>query len=114
MVHRADAAATSLIWMELEFNMGIIAGSLSSLPKLFKIKGVSSSRGTYPLTDHPSNDSQGFEMGSDSRKDWKGRGIKKTSEALVTVDSNRNESQECIVPIYGQGRPTVSSCTTQF
>ena len=101
--------------MELEFNMGLIAGSLSSLPKLFRIKGISSSRGTYlSTTNARSNGSEGYEMGSGGRKVWKERGITMTSEALVTVDSNRNESQERIVPIYGQGQPTVSTCVTSY
>ncbi|KAI2832446.1 hypothetical protein CBS147345_9880 [Aspergillus niger] len=96
-----DTAATSLIWMELEFNLGLISGSLSSLRKLFQIRSPFKSRRTSSFTGSRSTN---VELGS--YKGW-GGGISKQTEinrAFEILDS----SQEHIAPIYGQGE----LCTT--
>ncbi|KAL2814269.1 hypothetical protein BJX63DRAFT_442528 [Aspergillus granulosus] len=118
------SAALSLIWMEIEFNFGLLAGSLSSIRQLFKIKSIFSSKDRYG----PS--SRGYELhagtGGESahnhtnKHSWKKGGeILKTSEVTTTVDEyspdytegrrsggsgsgrqglGRPESQERIVP----------------
>lgn len=96
-----DSASTSLIWMEIEFNIGLLAGSLSSVRQLFKIRSIFSSheRSTGPDSKLASGN---YELRK--KAPWKDRGIMKTSELHTRVDELvRPESQERIVPIYGQG-----------
>ncbi|KAL3466059.1 hypothetical protein BJX64DRAFT_296442 [Aspergillus heterothallicus] len=101
------SAALSLIWMEVEFNFGLLAGSLSSIRQLFKIKSIFSSKDQY------GSSSRGYELrggggggnGTSSKhthnsRGWrKGGGILKTSEVTTTVDEYHPEykSQERIV-----------------
>ncbi|EAU29288.1 predicted protein [Aspergillus terreus NIH2624] len=95
------SASTSLIWMEIEFNIGLLAGSLSSVRQLFKIRSIFSSheRSTGPDSKLASGN---YELRK--KAPWKDRGIMKTSELHTRVDELvRPESQERIVPIYGQG-----------
>ncbi|OJJ74453.1 hypothetical protein ASPBRDRAFT_667893 [Aspergillus brasiliensis CBS 101740] len=94
-------AANSLIWMELEFNLGLMSGSLSSLRKLLKLRSPFGSRQTSSYTG-----SRSTHVELERYKGW-GRGISKKTEinrAFEIVDS----SQERIAPIYGQGE----LCTT--
>lgn len=87
--------------MELEFNLGLISGSLSSLRKLFQLRSPFKSRRTSSFTGSRSTN---VELGS--YKGW-GGGISKQTEinrAFEILDS----SQEHIAPIYGQGE----LCTT--
>ncbi|GKZ16880.1 hypothetical protein AbraIFM66951_006373 [Aspergillus brasiliensis] len=94
-------AANSLIWMELEFNLGLMSGSLSSLRKLLKLRSPFGSRQTSSYTG-----SRSTHVELERYNGW-GRGISKKTEinrAFEIVDS----SQEHIAPIYGQGE----LCTT--
>lgn len=87
--------------MELEFNLGLMSGSLSSLRKLIKLRSPFGSRQTSSFTGSRPNN---VELGR--YKGW-GRGISNKTEinrVFEIVDS----SQEHIAPIYGQGE----LCTT--
>ncbi|KAL2802686.1 hypothetical protein BJX63DRAFT_414189 [Aspergillus granulosus] len=96
------SAATSLIWMEVEFNLALISGSLSSLPKLFTRHNRDSSISTSPTSQKSEHGSQNapanFELSS--RQSWT-RGIRKKTE--ITRVFETNDSQEHIAPIYGAG-----------
>lgn len=98
-----DSAALSLIWMEVEFNIGLLTGSLSSIRQLFKIKSIFSSNGQY------GSSSRGYELrgggtgggviGSskhtNNSRGWrKGGGILKISEVTTTVDEYHPEYSE--------------------
>ncbi|OJI96571.1 hypothetical protein ASPVEDRAFT_23577 [Aspergillus versicolor CBS 583.65] len=94
------SASTSLIWMVVEFNLGLMSGSLSSLRKLFKSGPlhISSSSCLVYARRLSIDYSDGFEALS-SRQPWKG--IRKDTE--ITRVFETNTSQERIAPIYGQG-----------
>ncbi|KAL2842172.1 hypothetical protein BJY01DRAFT_256822 [Aspergillus pseudoustus] len=100
------SAALSLIWMEIEFNFGLLAGSLSSIRQLFKIKSIFSSKERY------GSSSRGYELhgggtgggggsasarhnnnnSNSNKRAWKkGGGILKTSEVTTTVDEYHPE-----------------------
>ncbi|KIA75463.1 hypothetical protein HK57_00046 [Aspergillus ustus] len=90
------SAALSLIWMEIEFNFGLLAGSLSSIRQLFKIKSIFSSKERY------GSSSRGYELHASARngnnnsnsnkRAWKkGGGILKISEVTTTVDEYHPE-----------------------
>ncbi|GAT28553.1 hypothetical protein RIB2604_02601950 [Aspergillus luchuensis] len=96
-----DSASTSLIWMEIEFNLGLMSGSLPSLRKLFKLgPQFPTSRSTKTQQSYASN----FEL---HRHSWTIGGITKKTE--IQRDYERSESQEFIAPIYGQGELTTTS-----
>ncbi|KAL2824309.1 hypothetical protein BDW59DRAFT_173026 [Aspergillus cavernicola] len=115
------SAAMSLIWMEIEFNFGLLAGSLSSIRQLFRIKSIFGSNNNRYAQDgsssHPVSSGYDLSHGTSWRR---GDGILKVSEVHTTVDEyhdhdgGRPESQERIVVpmsatggtsagIYGQG-----------
>ncbi|KAJ5781183.1 hypothetical protein N7457_006343 [Penicillium paradoxum] len=128
-----DMTSMSLIWMEIEFNFGLLAGSLGSIRQLFKIKSIFSSQEQYGSSRRYELQDIGASGGSASanypsknnRHTWrKGEGILKSLEVTTTVDEYRpddgsegrivgsSDSQEHIVPvnggsgngmIYGQG-----------
>ncbi|KAL2821355.1 hypothetical protein BDW59DRAFT_164235 [Aspergillus cavernicola] len=96
------SAATSLIWMEVEFNLALTSGSLSSLPKLFKSNPTAPT--THQLTSSNTKskstaNSANLELPS-SQQTWS-RGIRKKTEITRIFESS--QSQERIAPIYGQG-----------
>ncbi|PYI07087.1 hypothetical protein BO78DRAFT_103820 [Aspergillus sclerotiicarbonarius CBS 121057] len=95
------AAADSLIWMEVEFNLGLMSGSLSSLRKLIQLRPSQWSRNTSSFSGSRSTN---LELGI--HKGW-GKGITKQTE-IKRVFETANSSQELIAPIYGQGE----LCTT--
>ncbi|KAJ0422323.1 hypothetical protein BJY00DRAFT_82086 [Aspergillus carlsbadensis] len=104
------SAATSLIWMEVEFNLALMSGSLSSLPKFFT---RNQDRHTTTTLAPPS--SQMSEHGSrtarknlefSSQQSWT-RGIRKKTE--ITRVFEATQSQEQIAPIYGAGELMTTS-----
>ncbi|OOG00782.1 hypothetical protein ASPCADRAFT_202615 [Aspergillus carbonarius ITEM 5010] len=97
------SASTSLIWMEVEFNLGLMSGSLPSLRKLLHFGSpMSKSYSTEALSSHPSN----FEL---NRNSWTIGGITKKTEIKRVYDYEASESQEHIAPIYGQGELTTTT-----
>ncbi|PYH98600.1 hypothetical protein BO71DRAFT_316048 [Aspergillus ellipticus CBS 707.79] len=95
------SASTSLIWMEIEFNLGLMSGSLSSLRKLFKIRSqFLSSNTTLSASNHTGN----FELPGQT---WSKGGITKKTEIKRVCEIS--ESQEHIAPIYGQGELTTTT-----
>ncbi|KAJ0421575.1 hypothetical protein BJY00DRAFT_106748 [Aspergillus carlsbadensis] len=99
------SAAMSLIWMEIEFNFGLLAGSLSSIRQLFKIKSIFSSKERYGSSSrgyelHAGTGGHGSGPASGSarnKRSWKkGEGILKISEVTTTIDEYN--------PDYSQGR----------
>ncbi|GLA55316.1 hypothetical protein AnigIFM63604_001963 [Aspergillus niger] len=96
-----DSASTSLIWMEIEFNLGLMSGSLPSLRKLFKLGSLfPTSRSTKTQQSYTSD----FEL---HRHSWTITGITKKTEIQRAYE--RSESQEFIAPIYGQGELTTTT-----
>ncbi|KAL3463407.1 hypothetical protein BJX64DRAFT_120511 [Aspergillus heterothallicus] len=97
------SAATSLIWMEVEFNLALMSGSLSSIPKLFNQHNRNSSTSTVPTSQKSEDNSQGVprtNLELSSQQSWT-RGIRKKTE--ITRVFETNHSQERIAPIYGAG-----------
>lgn len=99
----ADQGATSLIWMNVEYSLGLISGSISSLRVLFRIKSIFSNKDDSRNMSNDGGLGKAYELGSrnkfgtsGSKSGWKGGGILKTSEVTVHGES-RNESQERIV-----------------
>ena len=90
--------------MEVEFNLGLLAGSLSSLRKLFKLSSMFSSNSNS--SRHKGSTGQYELSHSNIRHKWKGQGIMKTSEFITSVQEDRNDSQERIVPVSGQSYST--------
>jgi len=95
--------ATSLIWMNVEYSLGLISGSISSLRVLFRIKSIFSNKDDSRNMSNDGGLGKAYELGSrnkfgtsGSKSGWKGGGILKTSEVTVHGES-RNESQERIV-----------------
>ncbi|KAL4918278.1 hypothetical protein BDW62DRAFT_210563 [Aspergillus aurantiobrunneus] len=98
------STATSLIWMEVKFNLALMSGSLSSLPKLFK-RGplrISSSSKTKSSKDSSATS----QINGRSYQDWSHRISKKTE---ITRVFEKNHSQERIALIYGQGELMTTS-----
>lgn len=98
--------------MEVEFNVGLLAGSLSSVRQLFKIRSIFSTNGQSTGAD-----SKGLGASYELRKKvpWKDHGIIKTSELHTTVNEfTRLESQERIVPIYGQGDSVRTNVSVKY
>ncbi|RDH38580.1 hypothetical protein BDQ94DRAFT_45674 [Aspergillus welwitschiae] len=95
------SASTSLIWMEIEFNLGLMSGSLPSLRKVFKLGSLfPTSRSTKTQQSYTSD----FEL---HRHSWTITGITKKTEIQRAYE--RSESQEFIAPIYGQGELTTTT-----
>lgn len=97
--------------MEVEYNLGLLAGSLSSLRKLFKIKSIFSSSSNYlrqqgSTGQYELSQSNNKNYDSNGGNMWRSKGILKTSEIITSVQEDRNDSQERIVPNYGQGHST--------
>ncbi|RAL17461.1 uncharacterized protein BO97DRAFT_447869 [Aspergillus homomorphus CBS 101889] len=82
------SASMSLIWMEVEFNLGLMSGSLSSLRKLWGLRSLSSAPdGTYSDSRHSTH----FDL---VPRSWGQRGITKKTEIMRVVEGN--ESQDPI------------------
>lgn len=62
LTFREDSAATSLIWMNVEFNIGLIVGSLPSLRKLPLLKNIVASRNGQERGGDPSDDLDSYEQ----------------------------------------------------
>jgi hypothetical protein len=75
--------------MNLEFNLGLVSGSLSSLRQLFNIKSIFSTQ--------ENSSGRAYELGSRNGPNWKSKGIMKTSEVTTVVEEGKNDSQERIV-----------------
>ncbi|KAL4928581.1 uncharacterized protein BDV17DRAFT_291505 [Aspergillus undulatus] len=115
-INFTKSAATSLIWMEVEFNLALTSGSLSSLPKLFKRyqNRSSLSLSSYPLPSPSRNKSSATidtKPLSISSEMWI-KGIRKKTEITrVSEMEERDTSRERIAPdgsggqgvIYGAG-----------
>lgn len=107
-----DSAAASLIWMNLEYNLGLVAGSLSSLRPLFNIQSFwsthnDSTNRTPGRSSQHGTSKKGYEL--QSGDNWRGKGIMKTSEITTVVEDHQDgmsktSSQERIVPKWGQER----------
>ncbi|KAF9889616.1 hypothetical protein FE257_007124 [Aspergillus nanangensis] len=107
------SAASSLIWMEVEFNMGLLAGSLSSVRQLFRIKSIFSTHDQSTANVGSKYPPASYELRK--RSAWNDYGIMKTSEVHTTVDEfTRPESQEHIVPIYGQGDSVRANVASRY
>lgn len=103
--------------MVVEFNLGLMSGSLSSLRKLFKSGPLHISSSPYPYngtgtgtgassTRDPSRSATATDLKRfSSRQPWKG--IRKDTE--ITRVFETNTSQERIAPIYGQGELMTTS-----
>ncbi|KAE8374064.1 hypothetical protein BDV26DRAFT_284574 [Aspergillus bertholletiae] len=94
------SASTSLIWMEIEFNLGLMSGSLSSLRKLFCVRSIFSSTDT---SQGVSGQSMNLEPPRSRQSRLKG-GITKKTEIIRVYETS--ESQEHIAPMDGQGETT--------
>jgi hypothetical protein len=75
--------------MNLEFNLGLVSGSLSSLRQLFNIKSIFSTQ--------ENSSGRAYELGTRNGPNWKSKGIMKTNEVTTEVEEGKNESQERIV-----------------
>jgi hypothetical protein len=75
--------------MNLEFNLGLVSGSLSSLRQIFNVKSIFSTQ--------ENSSKRAYELGSRNSPNWKSNGIMKTSEVITVVEEGKNESQERIV-----------------
>jgi hypothetical protein len=108
-------AATSLIWMNLEYSLGLASGSLSSLRQLFRITSFSHNSAYAPGTSNASQGysrpvpdlatTKGYELDDRSeehRWEKKKSGIVKTSEVKTETEDGRSESRERIVPNWGE------------
>ncbi|KAL2797151.1 hypothetical protein BJX66DRAFT_298293 [Aspergillus keveii] len=103
------SAATSLIWMEVEFNLALMSGSLSSLPKLLtRHQNRRTTTLASPSSQKSEHDSRtgrnNLELSS--QQSWS-RGIRKKTE--ITRVFEANQSQEQIAPIYGAGELMTTS-----
>jgi len=104
-----DSAAASLIWMNLEFNLGLVAGSISSLRPLFNIQAFwstqndSSNRTPGRVSQHGTS-KKGYEL--QSRDNWRGKGIMRTNEITTVIEDgvSKTSSRERIVPKWDQER----------
>jgi hypothetical protein len=93
--------------MVVEFNLGLMSGSLSSLRKLFKSGPLHISSSSYPYNGTGASSTRDASRSAtamdlkhfSSRQPWKG--IRKDTE--ITRVFETNTSQERIAPIYGQG-----------
>ncbi|KNG84625.1 hypothetical protein ANOM_006435 [Aspergillus nomiae NRRL 13137] len=94
------SASTSLIWMEVEFNLGLMSGSLSSLRKLFKIHAPFSSA---DASQGESSQSASLEPPRSRHSRLKG-GITKKTEIIRVYETS--ESQEHIAPMNRLGETT--------
>ncbi|KAL4886767.1 hypothetical protein BJY04DRAFT_213521 [Aspergillus karnatakaensis] len=109
-----SSAATSLIWMEVEFNLALMSGSLSSLPKFFTRHRTTSHSLSLSITSStPSSERKASKKMNasgtpleqlSSGQTW-GRGIRKKTEITRVFEEglDTNTSQERIAPIYGAG-----------
>ncbi|KAL4737914.1 hypothetical protein BDV11DRAFT_171512 [Aspergillus similis] len=98
------SSALSLIWMEVEFNLGLLTGSLSSIRQLFKINSIFSIKDQYGSSSHGyelrGGGTGGGAIGSsskhtsNSRGRRKERGILKILEVTTTVDEYHPEYSE--------------------
>lgn len=95
---KADSAASSLIWMNIEYHLGLISGSVSSVRPLFTRKALFSSKNTpVDSLSKTQFSGKGYEL-SDSNG-WKLRKIMKTQEVhVIEESSSSNDSKERIVP----------------
>ncbi|PYH45988.1 uncharacterized protein BP01DRAFT_397924 [Aspergillus saccharolyticus JOP 1030-1] len=79
------SASMSLIWMEVEFNLGLMSGSLSSLRKLWGLRWLgSSTRDTHD----DSRQSMHLDL---APRSWGHRGITKRTEILRVVETNGSQ-----------------------
>jgi hypothetical protein len=95
--------------MEVEFNLALMSGSLSSLPKLFtRHQNRHTTTLTSPSSQKSEHDSRtgrnNLELSS--QQSWT-RGIRKKTE--ITRVFEANQSQERIAPIYGAGELMTTS-----
>ncbi|KAL5339068.1 hypothetical protein BJX70DRAFT_398062 [Aspergillus crustosus] len=117
-----SSAATSLIWMEVEFNLALMSGSLSSLPKLFnRNKSRISSIDSPTITPSSSlrkarttTTAATIELASSGSTLERG-GIRKKTEITRVLEEGGDNSRERIapvqvaVPIYGAGELMTTS-----
>ncbi|RAH39822.1 uncharacterized protein BO95DRAFT_377114 [Aspergillus brunneoviolaceus CBS 621.78] len=82
----SDSASMSLIWMEIEFNLGLMSGSLSSLRKLWGLRSLISKSQDSRHGD--SRQSAAFDL---VPRSWGHRGITKKTEILRVVESNGSQ-----------------------
>lgn len=95
-----DAGATPLIWMNVEYCLALVTGSLPSLrPLLRSIPGFSSSNKTNSKSHEwvrPSAQSRSsYKMTGQSR--WKQKMMGKNHVDIETLATQNNESRERIV-----------------
>ncbi|KAI9734359.1 MAG: hypothetical protein M1834_002465 [Cirrosporium novae-zelandiae] len=91
-------SASSLIWMDVEFNLGLIAGSLSSLRVLPFFKTIFTSKkyssGMEELGKGPSSGGKGYMLENMGRKKGS-RSYPHPGESIL--NETKNESQERII-----------------
>ncbi|PYH84398.1 hypothetical protein BO82DRAFT_304497 [Aspergillus uvarum CBS 121591] len=80
------SASMSLIWMEIEFNLGLMSGSLSSLRKLWGLRSLISKSQDSRHGD--SRQSAAFDL---VPRSWGHRGITKKTEILRVVESHGSQ-----------------------
>ncbi|OGM41502.1 hypothetical protein ABOM_008923 [Aspergillus bombycis] len=100
------SASTSLIWMEVEFNLGLMSGSLSSLRKLFKVHAPFNSA---DASQGESSQSASLEPPRSRHSRLKG-GITKKTEIIRVYETS--ESQEHIAPMNRLGETSNATNAT--
>ncbi|PWY85951.1 hypothetical protein BO70DRAFT_370063 [Aspergillus heteromorphus CBS 117.55] len=96
------SAAKSLVWMVIEFNLGLMTGSLPSLRTFVQLR-TSAHRSSLATTG-----STNLEFG---KVGW-GKGIKKETQitrVFETIDDDGSDDQGRIAPLYGPERFTTTA-----
>jgi hypothetical protein len=68
-----DEAASSLYWMAIEYNLGLVAGALSGLRPLFSRLGLFGSTNEKSYMTPNNNFSPSYQLGDYSSKNWKSK-----------------------------------------